>query len=224
MSTPSGPTLTAPFRVTKELSKGGRTFTYIPGPEVIERLNACLGYGGWSYEVLDAFHYPADDPRYVVAKGRLTALDATYVQFGGQSVNRTKADAIIDLADDYKGAASDAMKKCAQHIGVGLYLALDRAPTKAVLGDPPEHKTVEGGEGGNGEVASEPPSTPPEPSMTDMVEQVLAIVPTLTENQSTVYMSWLSMHKIDPDPDTWDGETTGNAWRFLTKLAGEVNT
>ena len=121
--------LTAPFANTSSLSKGGRSFTYVPTPEVIERLNACLGYGGWSYEVVEAFHFPVDDPQYVVSRGRLSALGTVKEQYGGQTVNRNKQGVILDLADDYKGSSSDALKKCAAMIGVGLYLSLGRGPT-----------------------------------------------------------------------------------------------
>lgn len=128
--------LTAPFAHTSEIQKGAAKLTYIPAAEVVERLNAVLGYGNWSYEVIEAFHLPPEDPTYVVAKGRLSALGATYEQYGGVTPNRYGQNAaehlkgrIIDLGDDYKGAASDALKKAAQMIGVGLYLALKRGPT-----------------------------------------------------------------------------------------------
>lgn len=42
----SGPTLTAPFKNTQELSKGGRSFTYVPTPEVIDRLKDSHSDGG----------------------------------------------------------------------------------------------------------------------------------------------------------------------------------
>jgi hypothetical protein len=31
----------------------------------------------------------------------------------------------VDLGDEFKGASSDALKKCVSHLGVGLYLSRD---------------------------------------------------------------------------------------------------
>jgi hypothetical protein len=42
---------------------------------------------------------------------------------GGQKIKRTKNGDIVDLGDEMKGAVSDALKKAAQTLGVGLYLA-----------------------------------------------------------------------------------------------------
>ena len=176
------PSLTAPFAHTSEIQKGSQKLTYIPAAEVIERLNAVLGYGHWSYEVVEAFHIPADDPQYVVVRGRLRVLEQVYEQYGGTTPNRYGERAaehlrgrIIDLGDDYKGAASDAMKKAAQMAGVGLYLALKRAPTPfsisdeatapVATSDAPEvtpHPASGASTSGGGE--PEAPQTPPAPA------------------------------------------------------------
>jgi hypothetical protein len=42
---------------------------------------------------------------------------------GGQTIKRKKDGTIVDLGDEFKGAVSDALKKAAQALGVGLYLA-----------------------------------------------------------------------------------------------------
>lgn len=143
----TGPTLTAPFKHARQLRKGNTTLTYVPASEVIDRLNAVLGVGEWRFNC-ELQH--ADDT-FIVVKGRLTACGGMYEQFGGQSINRNKAGEIIDLGDDYKGAASDALKKCAQMIGVGLYLALEHAPQSA---------QAPAGDSGGGSEADVPPSAP----------------------------------------------------------------
>ena len=126
--------LSEPFdpSVEKQLKKGGASLTYIPVSEVITRLNRVLGVDMWSYEILSCVR-DSLDPDYVVAHVRLTAtfvptndapaLTVTKDGIGGQKIKRTKNGDIVDLGDEMKGAVSDALKKAAQHFGVGLYLA-----------------------------------------------------------------------------------------------------
>lgn len=126
--------LSEPFdpSVEKQLKKGGASLTYIPVSEVITRLNRVLGVDMWSYHIVSCARDTLD-PDYVVAHVRLTATfvptdDApalTVVKdgIGGQKIKRTKNGDIVDLGDEMKGAVSDALKKAAQHFGVGLYLA-----------------------------------------------------------------------------------------------------
>ena len=126
--------LSEPFdpSVEKQLKKGGASLTYIPVSEVITRLNRVLGVDMWSYEILSCVR-DSLDPDYIVAHVRLTAtfvptndapaLTVTKDGIGGQKIKRTKNGDIVDLGDEMKGAVSDALKKAAQHFGVGLYLA-----------------------------------------------------------------------------------------------------
>jgi hypothetical protein len=120
--------LSEPFPVEMERSvnKGGRNLTYIPISEVIARLNKVLGINNWSSEIISC-HRDAIDPHWAIAHVRLTAIigGQTVVKdgVGGQQIKMTKAGAILDLGDEFKGAMSDALKKAAQQLGVALYLA-----------------------------------------------------------------------------------------------------
>ena len=117
-----------PKEVERQLKKGGTSLTYIPVSEVISRLNKVLGFDGWAYAIIKC-ERDALDPEFIVAHVRLSVLskdDFTNVVkdgFGGQKIKRTKAGDIVDLGDEFKGAVSDALKKAAQALGVGLYLA-----------------------------------------------------------------------------------------------------
>jgi recombination DNA repair RAD52 pathway protein len=119
-----------PKEVERQLKKGGASLTYIPVSEVITRLNKVLGFDGWSYEIIKC-ERDALDPDFVVAHVRLTVYPANGEQFlivnkdgfGGQKIKRTKNGDIVDLGDEMKGAVSDALKKAAQALGIGLYLA-----------------------------------------------------------------------------------------------------
>lgn len=115
-----------PREVERTLKKGGTPLTYIPVSEVITRLNKVLGVDKWSSTILNC-ERDAHDPDFIVAHVRLTAeIDGNFVTkdgVGGQKIKRTKNGDIVDLGDEFKGAVSDALKKAAQHIGVGLYLA-----------------------------------------------------------------------------------------------------
>lgn len=115
-----------PREVERSMKKGGTSLTYIPISEVITRLNTVLGIENWSYEVRDC-HRDALDPEWVIAHVRLTVvIDSNVVYkdgFGGQKIKRMKNGDPVDLGDEMKGAVSDSLKKAAQALGVGLYLA-----------------------------------------------------------------------------------------------------
>lgn len=121
-----------PVEVERQLKKGGASLTYIPVSEVITRLNKVLGVDMWSYEIISC-ERDTLDPDFVVAHVRLSAtfvptdsappLTVVKDGIGGQKIKRTKNGDIVDLGDEMKGAVSDALKKAAQHLGVGLYLA-----------------------------------------------------------------------------------------------------
>jgi recombination DNA repair RAD52 pathway protein len=121
-----------PQEVERQLKKGGASLTYIPISEVITRLNKVLGVDMWSYTI-ERCERDALDPDYIVAHVRLTATfvptndapEITVVKdgVGGQKIKRTRNGDILDLGDEMKGAVSDALKKAAQHFGVGIYLA-----------------------------------------------------------------------------------------------------
>lgn len=118
-----------PKEVERQLKKSGTYLTYIPVSEVINRLNKVLGFDGWSYEIIKC-ERDALDPDFIVAHVRMTVYaeydrfaSVTKDGFGGQKIKRTKQGDIVDLGDEFKGAVSDALKKAAQSLGVGLYLA-----------------------------------------------------------------------------------------------------
>ena len=116
-----------PQEMERSLNKGGTNLTYIPVSEVINRLNKVLGVDNWSFTVIRC-ERDALDPDFIVAHVRLeySTGDFRSVErdgIGGQKIKRTKQGSIVDLGDEFKGAISDALKKAAQTLGVGLYLA-----------------------------------------------------------------------------------------------------
>ena len=119
--------LTAPFADTYE-RKG---FTYIKGSQVASRLNDVLGVTGWSFVVKEHGYSQQADSYWVLGQitARIDGSDVVREQFGSQALNRFRAAApgqsgkIVDVGNDMKGAATDAFKKCAAQLGVGLYLA-----------------------------------------------------------------------------------------------------
>lgn len=117
--------LKAPFDRTWTDPVSG--MAYITGEQCITRLNQTLGWDGWAFEVVaHGIHEAADE---VWVMGRITAYadDGRTVmreQFGGHKLQRRRdSGALLDLGSDLKGAATDALKKCAMALGVGLYLS-----------------------------------------------------------------------------------------------------
>lgn len=122
--------LSEPFdpSMLKSRNKGGAKLTYVPVAEVIARLNVILGTENWSVVESEAWR-DERDPNWVVAKVTISAMINGEVTrktgWGGQEIKMTKDGRILDLGDEYKGATSDALKKAATQLGVGLDLARD---------------------------------------------------------------------------------------------------
>ena len=118
--------LAAPFELTFTDIRGGVEVTFVSGEQVVTRLNEVLGASGWSFRVLRHEIHPEADE--VWALGELVAeIDGKTVtrqQFGSQKIKRSRSTgAPLDLGFDLKGASTDALKKCASWVGVGLYLS-----------------------------------------------------------------------------------------------------
>jgi len=129
--------LAAEFDQVYTDNRGGVELTYCTGEQVVTRLNTVLGPHAWQFEVLQhGINQEADE---CWADGNLTvwfpeAPDRPVCkeQFGSQKVKRSRSSgAPMDIGFDLKGAATDSLKKCAQLIGVGLYLSHKETTAKA---------------------------------------------------------------------------------------------
>lgn len=117
-----------PASVIKERpGKGGKKFRYVPHGWVTEQLNLAFKWG-WSLEIASYQILPSDaDPAEVIVQARLTvhtpAGDIVKTQFGAKDVIREKETGRpLSVGDDLKAATSDALKKCASLLGIGLDL------------------------------------------------------------------------------------------------------
>jgi hypothetical protein len=106
--------------------RGGLQFSYVEHGYVTERLNLVFGFN-WDFEVTDK--QILDDE--VIVEARLTVRTPggqtiVKTQFGGAEIKRhasgSRSGRPLSIADDYKAAASDALKKCASLLGIGLDL------------------------------------------------------------------------------------------------------
>lgn len=116
-----------PAQMLGQVAKGGTKLTYVPVSEVIQRLNDVLGMTAWSWEATRVWRDEVS-PDWVLAVGRMTAtidgVTSTKSGEGGVKVKYLKDGVtLVDLGDEFKGAASDALKKAAQKFGVALYLS-----------------------------------------------------------------------------------------------------
>ena len=116
--------LEKPFGPAQIRQRKGRNgvLDYVEGHSVIARLNEALD-GAWSFEV--THHEVREDE--VVVLGKLSAEGIAKMQFGVSQLTREKGGgALVSLGDDLKAAATDALKKCATFLGVGLHLYADK--------------------------------------------------------------------------------------------------
>lgn len=112
--------LEKPFEPAQIRQRRGRNglLDYVEGHTVIARLNEAFD-GAWSFEVVS--HEVGEAEVLVLAK--LAAEGVVKMQFGASQVTRDReTKALVSLGDDLKAAATDALKKCATFLGVGLHL------------------------------------------------------------------------------------------------------
>ncbi|MCX7667370.1 MAG: RAD52 family DNA repair protein [Atribacterota bacterium] len=105
--------------VKRRPGREGKELFYIETPSVIKRLNEAFD-GDWSFEVKEK---EIDLTRgYIWILGRLTCGNIVKEQFGFKAFSPNHERNFSDFGDDLKAATSDALKKCATLLGVGLYL------------------------------------------------------------------------------------------------------
>ena len=112
--------------IEKRPGSGGQEFDYVNVGYVRRRLDEAFGMF-WSFETTEVSTAEMlIRAGHLVVKGRLTVTNpnngmpiVVKEQFGGSAIKffRGTKDA-IDLANDYKAAASDALKKCASQLGI----------------------------------------------------------------------------------------------------------
>ena len=109
----------------RQLSKAGRSLDYIPVSEVIARLNSVLGTENWSYTA-ECHREPIIQSWIVAHVSMSVTVNGTTSTKDGYGGAEFKEDGRgMDLADTYKAAVSEGLKKAAQAFGVGLHLARD---------------------------------------------------------------------------------------------------
>jgi len=108
-------------------AKGGGTWDYVSGGYVRKVLNLMFGWD-WDFEIISEQQVG----KQVIVKGRLTcrAQGRTIVkmQFGCKEVICSRGtETPLNLGNDYKAAATDALKKCAAELGIAsdIYSKMD---------------------------------------------------------------------------------------------------
>lgn len=109
-----------PDQVKQRQGSFGNLLDYVEGHTVIARLNEAFD-GNWAFEIMD--HQVLKETDEVLVLGKLSAGQITKMAFGSKAIarNRDTKD-VISLGDDFKAASTDALKKAATLMGVGLYL------------------------------------------------------------------------------------------------------
>ena len=104
--------------IKKRPAKGGGEWAFVSGNYIQKCLNLMFGWD-WDFEILDE----KITTTQVVVKGKLTCRvgEKTIVktQYGRKDIAFRKGTTDpLDLGNDMKAAATDAMKKCAAQIGI----------------------------------------------------------------------------------------------------------
>lgn len=138
--------------------KGGQTFSYVPVNYVTKVLNFVFGWN-WDF-IIDSeqIHGLMEGWGQVIVKGRLVVKNTdgsstiTKMQFGQAEVKylteteagtnkKVRTGKPVNLGNDFKAAASDALKKCASELGIAsdVYGVNEYREVKADEEQPPEN-------------------------------------------------------------------------------------
>ena len=104
--------------IKKREGRGGFKFDYVEVGYVIKKLNEMFG-PFWKFEIKDK----GREGKQIWVLGKLTIYFAkdffiSKEQYGSATVKITREGKVVNLGDDYKAAASDALKKCASMFGI----------------------------------------------------------------------------------------------------------
>ena len=120
-----------PEQIKQREGNFGKTLDYIEGHAVIQRLNDAFD-ADWSFNIVR--HDILKDTDEVVVLGELKAGSVVKTQFGSSRITRARESGeIVSLADDLKAAATDALKKAATLLGVGLHLYRNDPPHREIV-------------------------------------------------------------------------------------------
>jgi len=120
--------LAKPFETTQTIHKAGRALDYLTTEQVVSRLTQVVGMDGWSFEV----QREGRDGDVLWCVGHLS-LHFGHTTVWREQFGECETQKGMGAGDARKGAASDALKKCASLFGVGLYLQeKDPPPGQAV--------------------------------------------------------------------------------------------
>ena len=109
-----------PTQIKQREGNFGKMLDYIEGHAVIERLNMAFE-AEWSFSILE--HRILEKTDEVIVVGQLRAGEVVKTQFGSSRITRARETGeMVSMADDFKAAATDSIKKCASLLGVGLHL------------------------------------------------------------------------------------------------------
>ena len=109
-----------PSQIKQRQGNFGHILDYVEGHVVTSRLNEVFD-GNWTFEIVK--YRILKDTGEVLVLGKLIAENVTKMAFGSKEIARNKdTKAIISIGDDLKAASTDALKKAASLLGVGLYL------------------------------------------------------------------------------------------------------
>ncbi len=155
--------LEKPFEPAQIKQRKGRNgpVDYVEGHLVIARLNEAFE-GQWSFEIIRHDILEARDE--ILVLGKLSAEGVVKMQFGVAQITRdSETKEIISLGDDVKAAGTDALKKCATFLGVGLHLYGKRPRSAVPQGGPGPRG--DGGRGVNpGRRERQPQTSPLQPT------------------------------------------------------------
>jgi len=155
----------------------GKELRYLETWRIVDRLNVALEHD-WSFRILEWKVVESE----VVVHGELEAGGVIKHAFGSSAVTRSRdSGEVVSIGDDVKSAASDALKKSATLLGIGLELYAGKGE-QATTAKTPAKASRRSRNAGNGGV-QDPPQGPTPSNGSRITERQLQAVLSLAESR-----------------------------------------
>lgn len=137
-------------------AKGGGTWRYVPGGYIRKVLNLMFGWQ-WNFEILENAIIQDE----VVVRGKLTVTSNGIVivkmQYGNKEIafktetytdengikKKRPTDKYLSIGNDFKAAATDALKKCAADLGIASDVYYEDEFNEVTIIDPPQAEELQ---------------------------------------------------------------------------------
>lgn len=219
--------------IYKRPAKGGGTWEYVTGAYVEKVLNYVFGWN-WDFEIISQQLVGSKKNEQVITLGKLTVKDGsghtiTKTQNGRKDVayktemkggQKVKTEEYLDLGNDYKASATDALKKCASLLGIASDI-YGKQEFKEIKQEEKQSARItrtsedDNSESGAGQTVSKPATTSNEKALSELF--IYALSKGATKGNEKAFIEEKLGHAVD-----WDNIQSKDVFPLRTELMSKI--